>query len=77
MPSPCMKMKGSYTITAIMQIYAWEGKETHGKIHTPNKISSKEYSSKEYSVLNPKAMKVNNTGELKQFWIDTDELLEQ
>lgn len=52
-------------IIAIMQIYTWEGKETHENIHTLNKISSKEYYSKEYSVLNPKAMKINNTEELK------------
>lgn len=51
-------------------------KETHEKIHTLNKISSYEYSSKEYSVLNPKVMKRNNTEELKQFWIETDELVE-
>lgn len=76
MPAPCMKIKGSYMIVEIMQIYTWEGKETHEKIHTLNKISSKEYSSKEYSVLNPKVMKRNNTEELKQFWIDTDELVE-
>lgn len=59
-------------IIAIMQIYAWEGKEAHEKIHTQNKISSKE----SLSVLNPKVTKINNTEELTQFWIDTDDLLQ-